>query len=32
MLLQIRAGVVTNWGSYYKLEQPLLQNRAAVTN
>ena len=31
-LLQIRAGVVTNWGSYYKLEQPYLQNRAAVTN
>ena len=24
--------VVTNWGSYYKLEQPLLQNRAAITN
>ena len=31
-LLQIRASVVTNWGSYYKLGQPLLQNRAAVTN
>ena len=28
-LLQI---VVTNWGSYYKLGQPLLQNRAAITN
>ena len=26
-LLQIGASVVTNWGSYYKLEQPLLQNR-----
>ena len=32
LLLQIRANVVTNWGSYYKLEQPLLQNRAAITN
>ena len=31
-LLQIRTSVVTNWGSYYKLGQPLLQNRAAVTN
>ena len=31
-LLQIRAGVVTNWGSYYKLGQPLLQIRAAITN
>ena len=31
-LLQIEANVVTNWGSYYKLEQPLLQNRAAITN
>ena len=29
-LLQIRAIVVTNWGSYYKLGQPLLQNRAAA--
>ena len=26
------ASVVTNWDSYYKLEQPLLQNRAAITN
>ena len=26
-LLQIGASVVTNWGSYYKLGQPLLQNR-----
>ena len=24
--------VVTNWGIYYKLRQPLLQNRAAITN
>ena len=31
-LLQIMASVVTNWGSYYKLGQPLLQNRVAVTN
>ena len=31
-LLQIRASVVTNWGSYYKLGQPLLQNRAAIRN
>ena len=31
-LLQIRASVITNWGSYYKLGQPLLQNRAANTN
>ena len=31
-LLQIRASIVTNWGSYYILGQPLLQNRAAVTN
>ena len=31
-LLQIRANVVTNWGSYYKLGQPLLQNRAGITN
>ena len=31
-LLQIKASVVTNWGSYYKLGQPLLQNRAAITN
>ena len=41
VLLQIRANVITNWGSFisttwdkcgYKLGQPLLQNRAAVTN
>ena len=31
-LLQIRESVVTNWGSYYKLGQLLLQNRAAITN
>ena len=40
VLLQIRASVVTNWDSFiitnwgkccYKLEQPLLQNRAAIT-
>ena len=31
-LLQIGASFVTNWDSYYKLEQPLLQNRAAITN
>ena len=31
-LLQIGASVITNWGSYYKLEKPLLENRAAITN
>ena len=31
-LLQIGANVVTNLSSYYKLGQPLLQNRAAITN
>ena len=31
-LLQNGASVVTNWGSYYKLGQPLLQNRAAIIN
>ena len=30
-LLQIKASVVKNWGSYYKLGKPLLQNRAAIT-
>ena len=30
--LRIRASVVINWGSYYKLGQSLLQNRAATTN
>ena len=32
VLLQLKANVVTNWGSYYKLRQPLLQNRAAIIN
>ena len=32
VLLQTGASVVTKWGSYYKLEQLLLQNRAAITN
>ena len=31
-LLQTEASVTTNWGSYYKSGQLLLQNRAAVTN
>ena len=31
-LLQIRSSVVTSWGSYYILGQPLLLNRAAITN
>ena len=31
-LLQIGASVFTNWGIYYKLGQPLLQNKAAITN
>ena len=31
-LLKIRLSLVKNWGSYYKLTQPLLQNRAAITN
>ena len=31
-LLQVGASVVTNLGSYYKLGQPLLQNRADITN
>ena len=31
-LSQIGANVVTKWGSYYKLGQPLLQNTAAITN
>ena len=31
-LLQNGASVITNWGSYYKLEQPLLQIGAAITN
>ena len=32
VLLKIRENVVTNWGSYYKLGQPLLQNRATIKN
>ena len=31
-LLQIGASFVTNWGSYYKLGESLLQIRAAITN
>ena len=31
-LLQIGASVVTNWSSYYKLGQPLLQNREVIKN
>ena len=31
-LLQIGASVDTNWGNYYKLRQPLLQNWVAITN
>ena len=31
-LLKIGASVVPKWGSYYKLGQPLLQNRAAIKN
>ena len=31
-LLQTGPRVVTNWGSYYKLGQPLLQNMEAITN
>ena len=31
-IITIRASIVTNRGSYYKLGQPLLQNRAAITN
>ena len=30
-LLQIGASFVTNWGSYYKLGQPFLQSRVAIT-
>ena len=32
LLLQIVAIIVTNWGSYYKFGQLLLQNRAGITN
>ena len=31
-LLQVGESAVTNWGNYYKLGQPLLQNRVAITN
>ena len=31
-LLQIGASAVKNWGTYYKLGQMLLRNRAAITN
>ena len=31
-LLQIGASVLTDWGSYYKLGQLLLQNRPGITN
>ena len=31
-LLQIEPSAIANWGSYYKLGQLLLQNRAAITN
>ena len=30
--LQIGASFLTNWGSYYKLRQLFIQNRAAITN
>ena len=30
-LLKIGASVVTNWDSCYKLGQPLLENRTAIT-
>ena len=32
LLLQIRESAAKNWGSYYELGQPLLQNRAAITS
>ena len=31
-LLQTGSSVITSWGSYYKLRQPLLQKMAAITN
>ena len=31
-LLQIGTSIVANWGSYYKLGQPLLENGVAFTN
>ena len=30
-LLKIGASVIVNWGSYYKLKQPLLRYEAAIT-
>ena len=30
--LKIRASTITDWGSYYKLGKPLLQNRGDITN
>ena len=34
MYYKLGQACVTNWGTlfYYKLEQPLLPNRAAITN
>ena len=32
LLLQIGAKVITNWGSYNKLGQVLLQNRAGIAS
>ena len=32
VLLQIRASVITNWESYYKLGQNVLQIGAGITN
>ena len=31
-ILPIGASFVTNWGSYYKLGQPLSQNKVIITN
>ena len=31
-LLQILESIITNWDSYYKSGQPLLQNSTAITN
>ena len=32
MYYKLGQACVTNWSSYYKLRQPLLQNRAGITN
>ena len=32
MYYKLGQACVTNWGSYYKSGQPLLQNRAAIKN